>query len=115
MNQNRSGCRVATSAAPRTRAASPNLLAEPKDATAQRVRRLADVHNVDRLEQQQNVAEQLARQAQQIAAVDARQFVENKRLRGLASLQSPPAIAQFNPQAPPKAGGAKTKLAEWSG
>ena len=42
-------------------------------------------------------------------------FVENRRLQRMSSIQSPPAIAQFNPNAPAKVGVAKTKLAEWSG
>lgn len=43
------------------------------------------------------------------------QHTENRRLSALADIQSPPAIAQFNPHAVPRVAGAKAKLAEWSG
>lgn len=43
------------------------------------------------------------------------QHVENQRTKSLTDVQSPPAMAQFNPHVPPKISTAKLKLAEWSG
>lgn len=43
------------------------------------------------------------------------QHIENQRTKSLVDVQSPPAMAQFNPQVPPKVSAAKLKIAEWSG